>query len=298
MCADAVRFAQRDRLPQRRHRRVPARPARQLRLHRDEPADPGRAHGDRGGHRRRPGAVADADRRRRDAGRPRPLPGRRPAPRRRAAVPDHHRGPGQRLPPGHRHDHDLPLPRRRAASGSTAARRTPAPRSPRTSTRCWPSSPAAAATFDKAVEKARRAVAEFRIRGVSTNIPFLQAVLDDPDFAAGGVTTSFIETHPQLLLARGTGDRGSKLLSYLADVTVNQPHGAGAGQPRPGQQAARRSNLDVPAPDGTRQLLLEVGPEEFARRLRERTGRRRHRHHVPRRPPVACSPPGSAPATC
>ncbi len=54
-------------------------------------------------------------------------------------------------------------------------------------------------TFEKAVEKARRAVAEFRIRGVSTNIAFLQAVLDDPDFAAGRVTTSFIETHPQLL---------------------------------------------------------------------------------------------------
>src|SRR4051794_36457943 len=80
-------------------------------------------------------------------------------------------------------------------------------------------------TFEKAVEKAQRAVAEFRIRGVSTNIPFLQAVLADPDFAAGRVTTSFIETHPQLLQARGSGDRGSKLLHYLADVTVNQPYG-------------------------------------------------------------------------
>src|SRR6478735_8526510 len=58
-------------------------------------------------------------------------------------------------------------------------------------------------TYEKAVERARRAVAEFRIRGVSTNIPFLQAVLADPDFAAGHVTTSFIETHPQLLAARG-----------------------------------------------------------------------------------------------
>ena len=81
-------------------------------------------------------------------------------------------------------------------------------------------------TFEKAVERARRAVAEFRIRGVSTNIAFLQAVLDDPDFAAGRVTTSFIEDHPQLLSARSSGDRGSKLLTYLADVTVNQPHGA------------------------------------------------------------------------
>src|SRR5512139_1268056 len=49
-------------------------------------------------------------------------------------------------------------------------------------------------TFEKALERSRRAVAEFRIRGVSTNIPFLQALLDDPDFAAGRITTSFIET--------------------------------------------------------------------------------------------------------
>jgi pyruvate carboxylase len=122
-------------------------------------------------------------------------------------------------------------------------------------------------TFDKAVEKARRAVAEFRIRGVSTNIPFLQAVLADPDFASGHVTTAFIETHPQLLLARGSGDRGSKLLNYLADVTVNQPHGAAPVSIDPVTKLPE-VNLDVPAPDGSRQLLLEVGPEEFARRLR------------------------------
>ncbi|MGA8847388.1 MAG: pyruvate carboxylase [Nocardioides sp.] len=122
-------------------------------------------------------------------------------------------------------------------------------------------------TFDKAVEKARRAVAEFRIRGVSTNISFLQAVLDDPDFAAGRVTTSFIETHPQLLQARGSSDRGTKLLTYLADVTVNQPHGAAPVSIDPATKLPD-VDLSVPAPDGSRQLLLEVGPEEFARRLR------------------------------
>jgi pyruvate carboxylase len=123
------------------------------------------------------------------------------------------------------------------------------------------------ATFDIAVARARRAVAEFRIRGVSTNIAFLQAVLDDPDFRAGRVTTSFIETHPQLLTARGAGDRGTKLLTYLADVTVNQPYGAAPVDLDP---VAKLPQLDLrlPAPDGTRQLLLEVGPEEFARRLR------------------------------
>jgi pyruvate carboxylase len=123
-------------------------------------------------------------------------------------------------------------------------------------------------TFEAAVAKARRAVAEFRIRGVTTNIAFLQAVLDDPDFRAGRVTTSFIETHPQLLMARASGDRGTKLMTYLADVTVNQPYGAAPVTLDPASKLPAHS-LDVPAPDGTRQLLLELGPEAFARRLRE-----------------------------
>jgi pyruvate carboxylase len=122
-------------------------------------------------------------------------------------------------------------------------------------------------TFEKAVERARRALAEFRIRGVSTNIAFLQAVLDDPDFVAGRLTTSFIEDHPHLLTARASGDRGSKLLHYLADVTVNQPHGPAPVSVSPVSKLPS-VELAVPAPDGTRQLLLKVGPEEFARRLR------------------------------
>src|SRR5690606_26473658 len=76
-----------------------------------------------------------------------------------------------------------------------------------------------------AAARARRALAEFRIRGVTTNIPFLLAVLDDEDFKAGRVTTSFIEERPQLLSLRQSADRGTKILEYLADVTVNKPHG-------------------------------------------------------------------------
>jgi pyruvate carboxylase len=125
-------------------------------------------------------------------------------------------------------------------------------------------------TFEDAVARARRAVAEFRIRGVATNIPFLQALLDDPDFANaadGGVTTSFIETHPQLLTARASGDRGTRLLNYLADVTVNQPYGAVPVSVAP---AAKLPGLDLAAPprDGSRQRLLAVGPEAFAAELR------------------------------
>src|SRR5699024_5713882 len=79
--------------------------------------------------------------------------------------------------------------------------------------------------FPQAVGRAKRALAEFRIRGVSSNIGFLQAVLDDPSFVAGDLSTSFIEQRPHLLDARVSADRGSKLLDYLADVTVNRPHG-------------------------------------------------------------------------
>jgi len=124
--------------------------------------------------------------------------------------------------------------------------------------------------FNTAVDRARRAVAEFRIRGVATNIPFLQAVLDDPDFRAGRVTTAFIETHPQLLTARSSADRGTKLLTYLADVTVNQPHGPAPVSVDPLSKLPEL-DLSVPAPDGTRQLLLSAGPEEFARLLRAQT---------------------------
>ncbi|MFF3039793.1 ATP-binding protein, partial [Arthrobacter citreus] len=79
--------------------------------------------------------------------------------------------------------------------------------------------------YPAAVNRARRALAEFRIRGVSSNISFLQAVLEDPDFVAGDVATSFIEERPELLNARGPADRGTKLLSWLADVTVHKPNG-------------------------------------------------------------------------
>ena len=109
-----------DRLHLRGHRRIPARRARPLRVHRDESAHPGRAHRHRGDHRRRPGRQPDAHRRRRDAGGPWAEPGPIDGARCRFAVPDHHRGPGQRLPPRHRPHHWLPNARRR---GDPAGRR-------------------------------------------------------------------------------------------------------------------------------------------------------------------------------
>ncbi|MGW6173414.1 pyruvate carboxylase [Arthrobacter sp. NPDC055138] len=133
--------------------------------------------------------------------------------------------------------------------------------------------------FATAAARAKRALAEFRIRGVSTNIPFLQAVLEDPDFLAGKVATSFIDERPELLKARVSADRGTKLLTWLADVTVNKPNGelpvATAPVeklPEPARQALEATGAltTVPAA-GSRQRLQQLGPEKFAAELREQT---------------------------
>ena len=122
--------------------------------------------------------------------------------------------------------------------------------------------------FPTAVRRARRALAEFRIRGIRTNIPFLQAVLADPQFVAGDLSTSFIEERPALLAAKESADRGTKLLHFLGDVTVNRPHGSPVGVLEP-QRKLPTFDVSGPAPAGSRQRLLELGPEGFARSLRE-----------------------------
>ena len=121
--------------------------------------------------------------------------------------------------------------------------------------------------FPTAVARARRGLAEFRIRGVSTNIAFLQAVVDDEAFLAGDVSTSFIDERPHLVTARVSKDRGTKLITWLADVTVNQPHGAGEGlaDPLPKLPAVPRTA----PPSGSKQALNSLGPSGFAKALRE-----------------------------
>ncbi|MDD7930241.1 pyruvate carboxylase [Microbacterium thalli] len=124
--------------------------------------------------------------------------------------------------------------------------------------------------FAAAVVRSRRALAEFRIRGVSTNIPFLQRVLDDPAFERGDLSTAFIDERPELLEGRPSKDRGSKVLGWLADTTVNRPHGSA---PTTVEPRAKLPRIDVSAapPAGSRQRLLELGPEGFARALRGQT---------------------------
>ena len=143
--------------------------------------------------------------------------------------------------------------------------------------------------FSTAVARARRALAEFRIRGVSTNIPFLMAVVNDPDFRAGRVTTSFIDERPYLLTARTPADRGTKILNYLADVTVNQPHG-----PRPSTVYPhdKLPEIDLSAPPPRKQAAADRAGPGGIRPVDARVqGGRCHRHHVPRRAPVAAGHP-------
>ncbi|WP_298711347.1 pyruvate carboxylase [Micrococcus sp. 2A] len=142
--------------------------------------------------------------------------------------------------------------------------------------------------YATAVRRVRRALAEFRVRGVATNIPFLMNVMDDPQFLSGDVATDFIDKHPELASVNRSQDRGSKALQFLADITVNQPHGPRVEgiDPRdrlpehPGdkRQEPDRSPFDGPSrdpaavpPPGWRQVLLERGPEGFAAALREQT---------------------------
>jgi pyruvate carboxylase len=127
--------------------------------------------------------------------------------------------------------------------------------------------------FNIAVNRARRALAEFRIRGVSTNIPFLQAVLDDDAFRHGEVSTAFIEERPELLGMNKPQDRATKVLRWLADTTVNQPNGPRTVTVQP---INKLPNIDLKsaAPDGSRQQLLKLGPQKFAQltRAQDRVG--------------------------
>ncbi|MFT4297125.1 MAG: pyruvate carboxylase [Micropruina sp.] len=123
-----------------------------------------------------------------------------------------------------------------------------------------------------AARRAYRALNEFRIRGISTNIGFLEAVISDPDFLAGRATTSFIDERPQLLTQRIPADRGTKLLHYLAGIAVNKPNGECRTTliARDKLPALTKQELQAPPPSGSKQLLLEEGPERFAQALRDR----------------------------
>ena len=124
-----------------------------------------------------------------------------------------------------------------------------------------------APTAVESVQRMDRALREFRIRGVASNLQFLENVINHPDFAAGTVTTRFIDTTPELLEFTKRRDRASRLLSFMADVTVNgNPEMKGRKMPESPfpKPVVPRTGLEVPPP-GSRDRLKALGPEGFAR---------------------------------
>jgi pyruvate carboxylase len=126
-------------------------------------------------------------------------------------------------------------------------------------------------TPEEALSRMHRALREFRIRGVATNLTFLEAIITHPKFRDNSYTTRFIDTTPELFTQVRRQDRASKLLTYLADVSVNG-HPETRGRPAPKQDAAAPLVpwFTGPIPDGTRQRLDALGPEGFAKWMRDR----------------------------
>lgn len=135
---------------------------------------------------------------------------------------------------------------------------------------------AQAADFAGASAKLHRALAEFRIRGVKTNIPFLQNVLRHPTFASGDARTDFIDTTPELFSFPRRRNRAQRALRFLGEVTVNGPTVSPASSAPPGPDPVLADALQVEpgsaAPVGWRRVLLEQGPKAFAEAVRAHDG--------------------------
>ncbi|MBZ9758549.1 pyruvate carboxylase [Mesorhizobium sp. ESP6-5] len=127
-----------------------------------------------------------------------------------------------------------------------------------------------APTPAETIARMNRALREFRIRGVATNLTFLEAIINHPSFADNSYTTRFIDTTPELFQQVKRQDRATKLLNYLADVSVNG-HPETRGRPTPKADAAPPvvPYLNGNVPSGSKQKLDVLGPEKFAAWMRE-----------------------------
>lgn len=127
-----------------------------------------------------------------------------------------------------------------------------------------------AMTFEQAVRKMVRNLAEFRIRGIKTNIPFLMNVVKHKDFMTGNYNTNFIDDTPELFEFAAHKDRGTKLLTYIADMTINGVDGV-PKKKKPTFASVQTPKVDTtePIPNGTKQLLDEHGPEYVANWIKQ-----------------------------
>jgi pyruvate carboxylase len=120
-------------------------------------------------------------------------------------------------------------------------------------------------SLPEACRRMDRALREFRIRGVTTNIPFVENVVNHPRFRAGEITTSFLDDSPELFRFPPRGDRATRLLSYLGDVILNgNPEVKGKKVPDVLESAVLPTVPGVEPPSGSRQLLQKLGPKKFA----------------------------------
>ncbi|MFY0635751.1 MAG: pyruvate carboxylase [Vannielia sp.] len=122
-----------------------------------------------------------------------------------------------------------------------------------------------APTPEAAIARMDRALREFRIRGVSTNIAFVENLLKHPTFTGNTYHTKFIDETPELFDFKRRRDRATKILRYVADITVNG-HPETAGRPKPAEAKPPKAparRVEVPAP-GTLNLLQDKGPKAVA----------------------------------
>jgi pyruvate carboxylase len=124
---------------------------------------------------------------------------------------------------------------------------------------------AKAPTPEMAIARMDRALREFRIRGVSTNIAFVENLLKHPTFLDNTYTTRFIDETPELFRFAARRDRGTKVLTYIADITVNgHPETKGRARPSDDLKPAKAPKLRAEPMMGTRNLLEQKGPQAVA----------------------------------
>ncbi len=129
---------------------------------------------------------------------------------------------------------------------------------------------ASSRTLDGACRKMRRALAEFRVRGVKTNIAFLDNILDHKTFREGRVTVNFIKDNPELLIIKEPRNRATKMVKFLGDITVNGNPDVKFIDPTVKLITPKIPKFDEYGdyPKGTKDLLTEYGPEKFSRWIR------------------------------
>ena len=284
-------------LCRRRHRRVPdGCRHRQVLLHRGQPAHPGRAHRHRAGDRHRHRQGADQDRRRRRDRRP----GAR-ACRARATSASTATRSSAASPPRTRSRTSSPTTagsppiaaRPASASASTAAPPIPARSSPATTIRCSRRSPPGRRPPRRRSRRMNRALREFRIRGVATNLAFLENVINHPKFRDAQLHHP-LHRRDARAVRGGEAPRPRHQAPHLHRRRHRQrpsrharPAAAAGG--RAGGAAAASSTRR--SPFGTKQRLDADGPGRLRPLDAEREARAGHRHDHARRAPVAARDP-------